>query len=961
MIANDPQPHNRRWTDTHPFIPMEDSAAVPFLLHTSVALTAGERLSEELQACAQHMVDYLGAALARIWTRSEISGRFELRASAGIDRTVQDETIAAQPGIAEISRIARERQAHVTNDIPNDPLIEDHEWAAREGLVAFAGYPLIYRDRLIGVSVVYSRRPFTAFVSQVLATTAGNIARAIEHARAETALEHSAEELKAKNTSLMIAGQRAQLVIESVPNGILVVNRAGVITLANTPATKLFGYESSELIGQRIEILLPEAVRASHPAQRDHFNADPHAREMGSGRDLFAMRKDGSEFPVEVGLNPIRSDGEVSVLCSIVDITERKRSEARILEAARLKSEFLANMSHEIRTPMNVLVGMSGLLLDTQLTADQKDYAETIRKGAESLLVVINDILDFSKLEADKLDIDPVDFQVDAVAEDTVEFFAEQARQKRLNLACTVAPDVPARLCGDGGRVRQILINLIGNAIKFAETGEVSLRVTLAGKREGKTVIRFEVRDTGIGISPAVQKRLFQAFTQADGSTTRKYGGTGLGLAICRRLVELMGGTIGVESELGEGSCFWFELGFDAPQQPAGPENDRVAELAGKRVLMVNGAESTFTPVKQYLASWQMSADFAASGDQALAMVSDAAASGAPYALAVLDHETPGIDSVVFADRLKSELSTPVIVLTPSLEGGEGSRYGGGVSVLAKPVRKLQMRKAIVRLLASPTPPEKAPIPAPAATRVARLLLVEDNLDNQRLAVRLLGKHGYECDVASNGLEAVMMCKRGRYPLVLMDCLMPEMDGFQATAAIRLQEPRSRRTPIVAITAHATAGVRASCLEAGMDDYLAKPINEAELIRTIERWLSADERVTPESGLRAPAAAVAAPNRAGDRIRVRAAEGLEDLIPGYLKNRESDILALGKAVAEGDLQSARVIGHGIKGSGGGYGFSALSDIGRNIEQAAASEDADGVKRQIAILEDYLRRLEVIYP
>jgi PAS domain S-box-containing protein len=384
----------------------------------------------------------------------------------------------------------------------------------------------------------------------------------------------------------------------------LVVNRAGFITLANIPALKMFGYDRTELVGQSVEVLLPESARRAHPGLRPVFFADPHARAMGVGRDLFAMRRDGTDFPVEIGLNPMEMHGETSVVCSIVDISERKHGEQKVLQVAQMKSEFLANMSHEIRTPMNVLIGMSGLLLETELTPEQADYAETIRKGAESLLAVVNGVLDFSKLESGKLEPDPEDFSLDSVAEDTVEFLAQQAAAKGLHLTCFVDSHVPSWVLGDRGRLRQILTNLIGNAIKFTDSGEVSLHVSLLEEKGAQWLVRFEVRDTGIGISPEVQSRLFQAFTQADQTTTRKHGGSGLGLAISRKLAEMMGGRIGVDSELGRGSRFWLELPYNPPRAARPHETDRATDLAGVRALIVDDVESNLTIVSQYMKSW---------------------------------------------------------------------------------------------------------------------------------------------------------------------------------------------------------------------------------------------------------------------------------------------------------------------------------------------------------------------
>jgi two-component system sensor histidine kinase/response regulator len=748
-----------------------------------------------------------------------------------------------------------------------------------------------------------------------------------------------------------------------------VVNKAGVITLANAQAEKMFGFTREALIGHPVEMLLPVSMRASHPGKTASFFSDPQARAMGAGRDLFAVRKDASEFPVEIGLNPIRSDGEISVLCSIVDITERKRTESKILEATRLKSEFLANMSHEIRTPMNVLVGMSSLLLETDLTLDQRDQAETIRKGAESLLVVINDSLDFSKMEAGKLEIDPVDFAVDTVVEDVSSFLSQQSGRKALELTCFVAPDVPSYLHGDGGRVRQVLTNLVGNAIKFTEQGEVNLRVLLAGLSGNITTLRFEVQDTGIGILPEVQSRLFQAFTQADGSTTRRYGGTGLGLAISKRLVEMMGGTIGIDSEFGKGSTFWFQIPFEQAREAKTPETDSAPDFAGVRVLVVDDNETNRTILKQQLDSSDMKTELAGNALQAVSMVRESAIFGRPLGLVVLDYGMPGMNGIDVARIVRADsniASTPMMMLTSYSERREAEAAKDvGINVyLTKPARRHQLHRAISTILkqSSEAGGISAPAKAPASRKGPKLLLVEDNIDNQKLMTRLLRKYGYDCDVASNGNQALAIISNNDYPLVLMDCQMPEMDGFQATAAIREREGKSRHTPIVAMTAHALPGDRERCLRAGMDDYVPKPVNEGLLLRALERWAPvADESVS------APAPASieelqpdAAPTYNGERIRIPAKAGLEDLIPGYLDNCHKNIVMLAAAVAKPDLDAARVIGHGMKGCGLGYGFAAITEIGAIIEQSARGNDGPGVSVQIARLEDFLSRLDVTY-
>ncbi|MBV2169965.1 MAG: PAS domain S-box protein, partial [Bdellovibrio sp.] len=646
------------------------------------------------------------------------------------------------------------------------------------------------------------------------------------------------------------AEDRFRMVVEAAPNSMIMVNKMGEMVLVNSQAEKLFGYAREEMIGKPVELLIPSKFKESHPTLRRAFLEHPQARPMGEGRDLFGLRKDGREVPVEIGLNPLVRDGEIFVLASIIDITERKRTESELehardlaIEAARVKSEFLANMSHEIRTPMNAVLGMTGLLLETPLDEEQKMFANTVLNAGEGLLQVINDILDFSRIEAGRFSIEPIDFNLKTAIKSAVELVSLDAQSKGLSITYDMGKDLPIYVHGDPGRVKQILINLLSNAVKFTEHGGIVISAEKLRETDRSYYVRLGVKDTGIGIPTEKQSRLFQPFSQVDSASTRKYGGTGLGLAICKKIAEALHGFITFESILGAGSSFYVTLPFEFPTEHQEREvSRRGMDFGNLRILILTESKLMAEDFGKQFSSWHIQHDVSANLSEL---------SGPSHYDLVIFYGQNLIDPML--SHLEEHLQelenakTELIVIVPlGANLGGALRRSRHVSVLYHPLDPSKLLDKIqeIKVLKSRgirgggvSPWSNKEIPS-ARKKFFKVLLVEDNTANQKVSTYQLRRLGYDVDAVANGVEAIEAFRNIQYDLILMDCLMPEMDGYQATREIRKIESEKKlpRIPIIAMTANVLEGEREKCLKAGMDDFLGKPVYIEELNHALSHY-----------------------------------------------------------------------------------------------------------------------------
>jgi PAS domain S-box-containing protein len=629
------------------------------------------------------------------------------------------------------------------------------------------------------------------------------------------------------------------------PAAIVVLDDSENIISCNPAFEELYGYESNEVLGVRLDTLIT--------TQETHAEAQRYTQQVLNGTvHAFGKRrrKDHSLVDVEIfGVPVFVAGAKIGTLAIYHDVSELVQARKAAEEASRTKSEFLANMSHEIRTPMNGVIGMLELALDTSLTLEQRDYLQTSLQSAEALLTLLNDILDFSKIEAGRLEFENISFSLRNAVEDVAYTLARRAQDKGLEMACLIHPDLPSEFRGDPGRLRQILVNLVGNGIKFTHQGEVVICAEPIEETDTHAVIHFAVQDTGIGIPYERQAAVFDRFTQADGSTTRKYGGTGLGLTISKQLVEAMGGKIGVESSPGIGSTFWFDLklGKQVSKKPTtapltlGPVN-----LTQARVLIVDDNQTNRMVLTKNVEALGSQVDAVSSGAKALEALRNAYRAGRPYHVVLLDMQMPGMDGEQTTRAIKSDPSAKeakIIILTSMGQRGDATRLEalGCSAYLLKPVKQQMLFDAMVAVLAREEEPSKGLITRHTLSEQRKLglrvLLAEDNSINQKLAVVLLQKAGFSVDAVEDGVQALEKVKSNSYSAILMDVQMPELDGFEATHHIRMLEKNTgRHIPIIAMTAHAMQSDRERCLEAGMDDYVSKPLDPKVLFSALDRW-----------------------------------------------------------------------------------------------------------------------------
>ncbi len=979
---------------------------------------AAARLTGELQS-ATSLVEFgqrllaelapgLGGGVAAFYVFEEKPPLLRRIAAFGMTDGAAAETFGLGEGL--VGQCARERRALTLTQLPPGYLCIASGLGSAAPAQTLAT-PILSKESLLGVLEIATFRELSQRERHLLEDVLPSVAMSLEilqrNLRTQALLgqtqeqarqlEEGKEELLAQQEELQASQERLQeieqfyrSVLERAPDGLMVVGGDGVICLANEQCEKLFGYTRDELVGLSVEALVPDNIRPRHPDLRESFHRDPSTRAMGAKHDLHGRRKDGSLFPVDIGLSPVpaRDGAGIQVAVSIRDVSERKQAEVELKtakqkaeEATRLKSMFLANMSHEIRTPMNAIIGLSHLALKTALNAKQRDYISKVHNAGTSLLAIINDILDVSKIEAGKLDIETTDFRLDDIISSVTTVTGQKATDKGLELLAHIAPGIPQFLLGDPLRLGQILTNLINNSVKFTERGEICVTAAMLEQTGEKCQLKFSVRDTGVGMTKEQAAKLFQPFTQADMSTTRKHGGTGLGLTICRRLVELMGGQIWLDSEPGVGTTTTFTawLGVGKPKGASRIVPERLGTL---RALLVDDNAAAREIIDDLLKGAVSQADAVASGPEAIAAIK--LADGAiPYDVVFMDWRMPGMDGLQAARAIKADESLkhqPAIIMVTAFGREEVREEAERLSLdgfLVKPVTRSMLVDSLVSAFVKSS--DQAVAVASATSEGVsltgmRILLAEDNEINQQIAVELLEGVGAKVDVANNGQEALDKLFGGPQPppydVVLMDVQMPVMDGHQATVKIR-SDARFAGLPIMAMTAHATLEERDACLADGMNGHISKPIDPALLYDTLSK--------IPRRAAEGTSVATSAPaETTGAATSIPAIDGLDaadglrrvggnqklylKLLRQFASQQANAVPDINAALAAHDGATATRLAHTLKGVAGSLGARSVEAAAGAVEKllrdgAPASEVELGLKQVSRVLDPLFAQLQ----
>ena len=770
-------------------------------------------------------------------------------------------------------------------------------------------------------------------------------------------------------------------IVDTALDAFVGMDAEGTIIDWNPQAEVIFGWKSEEALGRTLaETIIPERFRAAHAAGLKHFLKTGEGSVIQKRIELDALHKSGREFPVEVTISPIQHAESCIFSAFVHDITNRKQTEKELLEskeaaesANQAKSDFLANMSHEIRTPMNAVIGMTELVLNTELTQSQHEYLGMVRDSADSLLSLINDILDFSKIEAGKLELDSVIFSIRDTLGDTLRSLSERAHREELELACHIDPSVPDGLVGDSSRLRQIVVNLVGNAIKFTQGGEVIVHIDVDQQDDQSALLHFAVSDTGIGIAKEKLKSVFKAFEQADTSTTRQYGGTGLGLTICSRLTRLMQGTIWAESDLGKGSTFHFTARLGISDTPPKAPSQRIVQ--GSRVLIVDDNATNRLILDEMLTNWGIETSCVEGVDDAIDSLRQAREADKGYDLVLSDVHMPDKDGFALAAEIRKDekLAGAVIMMLTSgdrSEDVEQCRKFGVSAYIRKPIKQSELFDSLVAALdidgtgdsASPdaNDSQRSEIVIPPL----RVLLAEDSVVNQKLALALLKKWGHSGTVANNGKEAVELATQETFDVVLMDVQMPELDGLEATRQIRRSEVGTdRHLPIIAMTAHAMKGDRELCIDAGMDDYVSKPVRPWQLINALSQFFAEDARPVGVSREETTAAVTQAGGEPGSQqsysvdwsVALRITQGDRDLLReiavAFVEEGRIVLADLKYALKKDDAPTAQRMAHTIKTNFRTFGVNDAHDLAFECEKSGKAGELDHLKEHLAELQE----------